>query len=86
MSIGIIKQTYPYFFNDTNGNGKEDPGEVTFANRYVDLDAEMLKAAYNYQTSIKEPAGYIHNAKYIAQLLVDSIGALGGDVSTYTWR
>ena len=44
------------------------------------------EAAYNYQVSKKEPCGYIHNATYIAQLMVDSIGALDGDVSAYTWR
>jgi len=34
----------------------------------------MLKAAYNYHMSHKEPCGYIHNHRYVAQLLVDSIG------------
>jgi hypothetical protein len=46
----------------------------------------MLKAAYNYQMSLKEPCGYIHNPTYVAQLLVDSIGNLGGNVAPYTWR
>ncbi len=77
---------YPYFFKDTNGNGLVDPGEANYGNRYKDFDAKLLKAAYNYQTSIKEPHGYIHNSRYVAQFLVDSIGDLGGDVSAYTWR
>jgi len=77
---------YPYFFNDKNGNGEVDPGEAIFPNRYTQFDAMLLRAAYNLQTSKKEPHGFIHNSKYVAQLLVDSIEHLGGDVSAYTWR
>jgi len=78
-------QAYPYFFNDPNGNGLVDPGEAIFPNSYK-FDARLLKAAYNYQVSQKEPNNYIHNSKYIAQLLVDSIGSLGGNVAKYWWR
>lgn len=77
--------THPYFFKDTNGNGIADPQEVTSTNRYS-FNAPHLKAAYNYQVSKKEPHGFVHNSLYIAQLLVDSIEHLGGNVSTYTWR
>jgi hypothetical protein len=73
---------YPYFFNDDNGNGVKDPGET---GRYS-FNAKMLKAAYNYQMSIKEPHGFIHNARYVAQLLVDSIQDLGGNIARYGWR
>ncbi len=77
--------TYPYFFKDLNGNGLVDSGEASYANGYK-FTANLLKAAYNYQMSKKEPNGYIHNARYVAQLLVDSIGDLGGNVGIYTWR
>ncbi len=77
--------THPYFFNDTNGNGLVDPGENARSNGY-EFNAKLLKAAYNYQMSRKEPNGFIHNSLYVAQLLVDSIQNLGGDVSPYTWR
>jgi hypothetical protein len=77
--------TYPYFFNDLNGNGKVDPGENIYPNGYK-FTARMLKAAYNFQLSKKEPNGFIHNSRYVAQLLVDSITDLGGDVAPYTWR
>lgn len=76
---------YPYFFKDTNGNGKVDPGENIYPNAY-EFNAKMLKSAYNYQMSLKEPHGFIHNSKYVAQLLVDSIVDLGGDSTKYTWR
>ncbi|UCC41591.1 MAG: hypothetical protein JSV96_09325 [Candidatus Aminicenantes bacterium] len=77
--------SYPYFFKDTNGNGEVDAGEATRSNSYS-FDAKMLRAAYNYQMTLKEPHGYIHNSRYIAQLMVDSIEHLGGSVSSYTWR
>jgi hypothetical protein len=76
---------YPYFFGDKNGNGLVDPGEANYGNRYK-FDAKLLKAAYNYQMSLKEPHGFIHNARYVAQVLVDSIGDLGGNIAPYTWR
>jgi hypothetical protein len=77
---------YPYFFNDLNGNGQIDPGENIFPNAYQFTATRLLKASYNLQLSKKEPHGFIHNSRYIAQLLVDSIEHLGGDVSKYTWR
>lgn len=76
---------YPYFFKDTNSNGVIDPGEGTAANSYK-FGAPMLKAAYNLHLSYKEPCGYIHNPTYLAQLLVDSIQDIGGNVTSYTWR
>ena len=33
----------------------------------------MAKAAYNYQTSLKDPGAYAHGGKYMIQLLYDSI-------------
>jgi len=77
--------SYPYFFNDSNGNGLSDPGEAIYPNAYK-FNAKLLKAAYNFQLSKKEPNNFIHNSLYVAQLLVDSIGNLGGNVAPYTWR
>jgi len=79
--------TYPYWFKDKNGNGIGDgPGEINYGNQFRGFDAKLLKAAYNYQASIKEPHGYIHNSRYVAQFLVDSIADLGGNTAAYTWR
>jgi hypothetical protein len=88
LGLPIIYEghTYPYLFNDTNANGEVDPGEAIYPNSYSSLDAALLKAVYNYQLSQKEPHGFIHNSRYIAQLLLDSIEHLGGNVSEYTWR
>jgi hypothetical protein len=78
--------SYPYFFIDTNGNGNIDFLENIYPNKYGFTNAKLLKASYNYQVSKKEPHGFIHNSRYIAQLLVDSIEHLGGSVAAYTWR
>jgi hypothetical protein len=64
---------YPYFFVDTNANGAVDEGEASYGNRYNAWTARMLKAAYNYQVSQKDPGAFAHNGKYIMQLLHDSI-------------
>jgi hypothetical protein len=77
--------TNPYWFKDLNGNGIVDPNETASTNRYS-FEAKGLRAAYNLHMSKKEPHGFIHNGLYIAQLLVDSIQHLGGNIGIYTWR
>ena len=74
--------TNPYFFIDTNANGKADKEELTSANAYTAWTARLLKAAFNYQTSIKDPGGYAHGAKYIIELLYDSIDDLNSKATT----
>lgn len=73
---------YPYFFADTNANGTVDEGEAAFPNAYKNWTPRLLKAAYNYQVSVKDPGAFAHGNKYIVQLLYDSLNDLGGDVST----
>jgi hypothetical protein len=65
--------SHPYFFKDTNANGTVDPNEAVSANQYKSWTPRLLKAAYNYQVSLKDPGAFAHNAKYIIQLLFDSI-------------
>ena len=88
LGIPIIYDagSYPYFFVDGNANGTVDPGEAIYPNKYDFFDARLLRAAYNYQLSKKDPNNFIHNSKYVAQLLVDSIAHLGGEVQPYSWR
>ena len=74
---------YPYFFND-DGNGEVDDGEAIFPNASMHPGApRLLKAAYNYQVSQKDPGAFAHGGKYIIQLLYDSIEDLntGIDIS-----
>ncbi len=65
---------YPYWFQQSS------TGDclASFPNRYRDFDFDMLTAAYNFVTSDKDPAGYIHNGGYIEQLLFDSTCLMGG--------
>jgi hypothetical protein len=83
--IAYDEAAYPYFFSDLNGNGVVDPDEANQDNAYQ-FDAKTLRAAYNFQFSKKEPCGFIHNAVYLAQLMVDSIEHLGGKITQYSWR
>lgn len=65
--------TYPYYFLDTNGDGEADDDEINYGNAYKSWTPRLLKAAYNYQTSLKDSGAFAHNAKYHIQLLYDSV-------------
>ncbi len=65
--------TYPYWFRDSNGDGACSADEATSANGYKSWTARLAKAAFNYQMSSKDPGAFAHNAKYIMELLFDSI-------------
>jgi hypothetical protein len=86
VTVAYDTNSYPYFFGDTNGNGVVDPAEATRTNGFTKFDAPLLRAAFNFHASKKEPHAYIHNSRYIAQLLVDSIEHLGGNIAVYSWR
>jgi len=53
-------QAHPYWFTEAEEG-------------YNAWTPRLLKAAYNYQVSIKDPGTYAHGGKYIIQLLYDSI-------------
>ncbi|MBL8103186.1 MAG: cytochrome c3 family protein, partial [Anaerolineales bacterium] len=72
---------YPYWFADADGDGAADQGD-NGAVGYSTWTARLLKAAYNYQVSLKDPGAFAHGNKYIVQLLFDSVADLGGDTST----
>lgn len=74
--IAYSTTAYPYFMNDLNGNGEADPDEASRDNRYVSFTPNLLRAAYNYQVTQKDPGGYAHNPQYMIHLLYDSIMAL----------
>ena len=75
--IAYDPATYPYFFNDTNDNGVVDAEEASSETAaYASWTARLLKAAYNYQLSVKDPGAFAHNAKYVIELLYDSIADL----------
>lgn len=69
---------HPYFFIDANENGEADEADTEAYNVF---SARLLKAAYNYQVAVKDPGAYAHNAKYIIELLYDSIASLNEQVA-----
>jgi len=75
--IAYNPASYPYFFIDANANGAVDEGE---ADRYASWTPRLLKAAYNYQVSVKDPGAFAHGGKYIIELLYDSIEDLNPDL------
>jgi hypothetical protein len=68
--------SYPYFFVDKDGDGKADKDDKGATIAYNAFTPRLLKAAYNYQYSIKDPGAYVHNAKYVMQALYDSMADL----------
>lgn len=80
-AIIYAPHNYPYFLNDTNGNGKLDEAEIDRKNGYSAWTPRLLKAAYNYQFVAKDPGAYTHNPRYIVQLLHDSLADLGTKVT-----
>ena len=83
---GIVYEshTYPYFFNDTNGNGEADADEANYGNQFSAWTPRLLQAAYNYQYVAKDPGAYSHNPGYVIQVMYDSISDLNGDVAGLT--
>jgi len=79
--IAYDAATYPYFFIDTDGDGEVSGDEGTFANGYNAFTGNLLKAAYNYQFTVKDPGGFAHNPTYHIELLYDSIASLNGELS-----
>jgi hypothetical protein len=82
--IAYDAHTHPYWYIDTNANGVADPEEVNRDNRYVTWTPTLLRAAYNYQYTQKDPGDFAHNPDYIMQVLYDSLEAIGVDVSAMT--
>lgn len=72
----VYADQFPYFFIDANENGIADAEEINRNNRYDAWTPRLLKAAYNYQFIKKDPGGYVHNARYVIQLLQDSLADL----------
>ena len=81
--VAYTANSPPYFFVDTNANGAVDPTETTPYNAFT---ARLLKAAFNYQFSVKDPGAFAHGGKYMIQLLFDSIEDLDAALATNLTR
>lgn len=64
---------YPYWFVDTDADGVCSSSEAVAGNAFASWTARLVKATYNYQMATKDPGAFAHNAKYILELLHDSI-------------
>ncbi len=73
--------TYPYWFKDTDDDGECGEGEAAFPNRYTTWSPRLVRAAYNYQVSLKDPGAFAHNAKYMIQLLHDATADIAAALS-----
>lgn len=69
--------SHPYFMLDDDGDGVADDTELT---KFPNWSARLLRAAYNYQFSMKDPGAFAHNPKYVIAILYDSIADLNGRV------
>jgi hypothetical protein len=81
---GILydSSAHPYFFADTDGDGTADVDDAGASVRYNTWTPRLLKAAFNFQVSLKDPGAYAHGNKYIIQLMTDSIADLNEGLST----
>ena len=84
-NIGYTTAAYPYFYIDVNGDGMIDADEVSDRdNQYNTWTPRLLRAAYNYQYTAKDPGAFAHNGHYIIQILYDSLTNIGADTSGMT--
>lgn len=74
--IAFTKAAFPYWYADTNRNGRIDPEEMKMANKYTAYTPRLLQAVFNYSFSVRDPGGAYHNGRYVLQLLYDSLDSL----------
>jgi len=79
--IAFNAASYPYWFIDTNENRLADPEESNPENTFASWTPRLLRAAYNYTWTLKDPGSYAHNGQYILQILYDSLQDIGADVT-----
>ncbi len=75
-AIAFTPDGFPYWFTDTNGNGKIDSGEFNPKNWYRAYTPRLVQATYNYTFVLRDPGAAYHNGRYAAQLLYDSLESL----------
>ena len=75
-SIAFSPDAFPYWYADTNGNGKVDADELKPGNGYKAYTPRLLQAIYNYTFLLRDPGAAYHNARYSGQLLHDTLGSL----------
>ena len=64
---------YPYFFVDSNADGRADLEEANFGNRYQSWTPRLVRCAYNFHFVFQDLGCYVHNPDYIVQILHDTL-------------
>jgi methyl-accepting chemotaxis protein len=80
--LGYSANSNPHFFVDQDNNGKLEDSEINSKNAYKAWTPRLIKAAYNYQLTEKDPGAFAHNPKYALQLLYDSIADLNTQLTS----
>jgi predicted CXXCH cytochrome family protein len=77
--------SYPYFFKDLDGDRRPQCSamDTGMGGPFTAWTPALMKAAHNYQLVHKDPGSWAHNFDYSAQLLIDSIEASGGLVTSF---
>jgi len=75
-SIAFSPEAFPYWYTDTNGNGKVDREELRPDNGYKAYTPRLLQAIYNYTFALRDPGAAYHNGRYARQVLYDSLESL----------
>jgi hypothetical protein len=81
-SIAFTPDAFPYWYADTDGNGKIDAGELRPDNPYKAYTPRLLQAVYNYTFVLRDPGAAYHNGRYALQLLYDSLESLSASGKT----
>lgn len=76
MSIAFSPAAFPYWYADTNGNGKVDPEELKPSNGYKAYTPRLVQATYNYTFLLRDPGAGYHNGRYAQQLAYDTLESL----------
>jgi hypothetical protein len=72
----------PYFFKVVGGICQDGVANAPAASAsFTTFNPKLLKAAYNYQWTQKEPGAWAHNEVYVMEAIYDSIVDLGGTPS-----
>ena len=70
LALGTV---YPYTYIDKNGDFVIDESEAVSDNGFTTFTPRLQKAIYNQMFVLHDSANYVHNGKYVLQLMYDSI-------------
>ncbi len=74
----------PGFQDYIGADGKTVPDEVSVPSPFKAWTPRLMRAAYNYRFSLKDPGVYTHNPRYVIQPLYDSLSDLANKVRIET--